>query len=351
MSLYGRADTTAATIQTELLHRRLGVARHAVAGSHSAERSSDDCLIPDFLVRTLTSEGAISQVRSSCPTLLEHLPIDLVVTHPDARLHGDSVRCRLWSGPIPVGGVVKLADHLFLSSPEFLLAQLARGRSLLELAFIASGLCGAYCWGDEGLPKRRPLTTIEEISMYLNCIERECERTAIRRLDGLTRAVRALAFAIACARSSEEIACGMLLGLPTRLGGFDLGMPLSNPSIMIPIATPEGERLVERFPDLFWRDRKLIVEYDSDAFHMTGRRRGRDANRVIEFRAAGFTVMPITTSQLFSYDLLENAARQIIADTGMPRQLKNFDANRLRFRPLRMGTHRLLTGLCHNGLI
>ena len=143
----------------------------------------------------------------------------------------------------------------------------------------------------------------------------------------------------------------MLLGMPTRMGGFGLGIPLSNASLFIKIRTATGERVVERFPDLYWPDRNLIVEYDSDSFHTAGRRRGKDANRVLEFRSAGYTVVTLTTSQLFTYGLLENAVRQMIAETGTERQLKRFDETRVQMQGRRVEAHRVLTGCCLRGFV
>ena len=359
LRLFGQAGGIGAVLQTELAQRRIGNARQALTAFEkmtflSGEMSGygpEACLLPDFLTRTLTSHEVLETVRNHCPVLLDHLPVDLVVMNAETRLQSKAVRCRTWNRAIPAGGIVRFAEHLFLSSPEFAFVQLARGNSMLRLAYIASGLCGAYCRDDSSLMKRRPLTTLVMLALYLEAMEREPDGLHMRRPDGWTKARRALSYAIEGARSPEEIACGMLLGMPTRLGGFGLGMPLSNPSITISISTSGGERLVERFPDLYWPERKLIVEYDSDAFHTGGRRRGQDANRVLEFRAAGYTVVSLTTSQLFTYGLLENAARQMIAETGTERQLKRFDETRLRMQGRRTEAHRVLVDCCLNGLV
>ena len=143
----------------------------------------------------------------------------------------------------------------------------------------------------------------------------------------------------------------MLLGMPTRTGGFGLGMPLSNASLFIKISSPAGQRVAECFPNLYWPVRNLIVEFYSDAFHTAGRKRGKDANRVLELRAAGYTVVTLTTSQLFTYGLLENAARQMIAETGTKRQLRRFDETRLQMQSRRVEAHRVLTGCCLRGLV
>lgn len=359
LRLFGQAGGIGATLQTELAQRRIGNFRQALSATEAAvsfadnamERGSGVCSVPDFLTRTLTSSEVLEAVRNHCPVLFDHLPVDLVVTNAEARLQSRTVKCRTWSRAIPIGSIVRLADHLFLSSPEFVFAQLARSNSMLALAYIASGLCSAYCRGDALLMKRRPLTTVEMLIRYLELLDRGPGGSPSRRPDGWSKARSALSYVIENARSPEEIVCGMLLGMPTRLGGFGLGMPLSNVSLSIKIRTPTGERIVERMPDLYWPDRKLVVEYDSDAFHTTGRQRGRDANRALEFRAAGYLVVSLTTSQLFTYGLLENAARQIIVETGTERQVKRFDGTRLRMRERRAEAHRMLTDCCLHGLV
>jgi very-short-patch-repair endonuclease len=71
-------------------------------------------------------------------------------------------------------------------------------------------------------------------------------------------------------------------------------------------------RVVARV-DLAYPDEKLVVEYDSDAWHTGVARRHRDAERRNRLRALGWTVLEVTPGQLRSPQQLLAAVALVLA--------------------------------------
>ncbi len=97
-------------------------------------------------------------------------PIDVVVNDAGRRRHAADVACHVWNGSLPRNSVFALSEGLYVSSPEFTLAQQS---SQLHQAVLCQ-LLGRYLgtWSPkEGAPKgqcaRAPLTSFEDIKAFL----------------------------------------------------------------------------------------------------------------------------------------------------------------------------------------
>ena len=78
--------------------------------------------------------------------------------------------------------------------------------------------------------------------------------------------------------------------------------------------TEADKRLADRshyVADLLWQKQQVIVEYDSDAFHLTSASHHHDSVRRAVLENAGYRVISITRNHLVSIDEMNRAAATI----------------------------------------
>lgn len=167
------------------------------------------------------------------------------------------------------------------------------------------------------------LTSVERIRSYLERIEGGW---------GTNRAASALRYMHERARSPKECALGMLLCLPSKLGGFDLGDLSFNESISIYDGRDRygDKKYVTRYPDLLISSRdsrgglhQVAVDYDPDSTHAGEWKSVADTRRRIEFASVrDLTHFTITSGDAADFRYLESIAERISAALGRrPRPL------------------------------
>lgn len=135
---------------------------------------------------------------------------------------------------------------------------------------------------------------------------------------------------LAKAASPRECSLGLVLHLPPAFGGYGLPQPLLNEPIDLAEA---DKRLADRshyVADLLWQKQQVIVEYDSDAFHLTSASRHHDSVRRAVLENAGYRVINITRNHLASIDEMNRAAATIARALKHPLR---FRVPRLRAAP------------------
>jgi very-short-patch-repair endonuclease len=89
---------------------------------------------------------------------------------------------------------------------------------------------------------------------------------------------------------------------PGRPSGDSWSLPEKNLLALIRLAglpAPEANVPIGRyFPDLLWREHRVIVEYDSREFHSSEHARTADATRHNDLTNWGFAVLHVTWDQL-----------------------------------------------------
>ena len=123
----------------------------------------------------------------------------------------------------------------------------------------------------------------------------------------------------------------LLLCLPQKLGGYNLERPELNPKLELP---PEGKLILRQNsvkPDMLWRDRKLIVEYDG-GYHEDPAQTVKDEKRRVVLETLGYTVMAIKKQHVYDP----------IAFDGIATMLAQKCAKRLRQLTLQQQTAREL---------
>lgn len=194
---------------------------------------------------------------------------------------------------------------LGVSAPAFCLAQLAGKLPFSQLAELACSLAGLYKFAPSragSILDAEPITSVTAMSEWL-----------ARNSDtpGAARAQRALSYAIDRLGSPAETLLYLLLCLPRKSGGYGFPRPHSN-SFLAP-TTAQRHRVSQNdyHPDLYWPEKHLIVEYDSDQYHSSPDRAALDAKRRNDLEAMGYRVIVVTRAILRQEELFEKVADQI----------------------------------------
>lgn len=182
------------------------------------------------------------------------------------------------------GTVWGIAPKLATVSPAMCLAQFAGELPLAQLTELACALSGNYRFAskpEDVVTSAVPLTSLREMRAFLH---------AHQQIRGASKALRAIDLAIDHLGSPYETILYLFLCLPRKLGGYGLPKPVANQ----PIAPKSREaHLVAQhnfYPDLFWPDKQLIVEYDSFKHHSTPKKTEHDARRRNDLESIGYRV-------------------------------------------------------------
>lgn len=193
-----------------------------------------------------------------------------------------------------------LIHGLYCVCPELLFLQMASELSFGSLVELGFSLCGDYGAGSrlhfDSLSNA--LTTPNALQSYLNCCN---------RIKGLEKAKAAAKYVLAGSASPRESKLAIMLILPKRLGGYGLPFPQMNTEI--------GS--TGRFGDLVWPRQKVILEYDSSAFHGTAEADERDSIRRVEADLAGYSVITVKRPQLNDRLLFDDVARDLKRKLGI----------------------------------
>lgn len=173
--------------------------------------------------------------------------------------------------------------------------------AILELGL---ELCGAYQTRRTGVPAKYqvdPLACTADLRDFV---------LANPSLHGSRKVARALRYLKDGSESPRETQQALVLGLPLMQGGYGLGVPHMNFEVA---ASPTARALTGKSSfrcDLCWPDKKLDVEYQSKEKHSGEENRIRDSRRTSALVSMGWTVVPVTGSDLGSL-----AATDAIAET------------------------------------
>ncbi|MBP3893582.1 MAG: hypothetical protein J6D34_06005 [Atopobiaceae bacterium] len=301
---------------------------------------------------TVTTQRMFKELAAECDLAsygITRVPVDLLVPKASQRSRGASARFHAWKGDIPNGSMIRLEESLFVSTPPFILLQMAgwhtriqpteeafvkelratreahamanaegpiayddpfaweQSSRLISLALVAMELMGTYRMAFPGGSTRYqqpPLLTATDMRDFL---------ARVPRAYGQNRLDIVMGLAIPHSASPMETALALMLGLPEAYGGYGLPQPQLNRSC--PVANHErlwdgGEAIT---PDLLWEDAKLVIEYDSDEMHGSAgpHKLAGDATRANVLSALGYTVLRMTTLNIQSQADVERLATQV----------------------------------------
>lgn len=201
------------------------------------------------------------------------LPLDtLVVRTCDRRKHSGATTS-LDADPAHAASFIELEPSIYLASPELVYYQLARGADTARAWMLAMELVGCYALEIEGdgMHGRVPLTTPAALDAFFEASATPCRKAPARRiLEVLTPG----------ARSPREAQLAALARLPRRWGGWGIpGIALNRRLELTPATRTVADRSYLEV-DMYIEALDLVLEYDSDDFHLTreahGARRSQD---------------------------------------------------------------------------
>lgn len=197
-----------------------------------------------------------------------------------------------------------VAEHLRIASAPAAFVQMGSRLPFAQLIELGYALCGTYRSSTPSTPTaydQPPLTSTTQIASFIR---------ANPHLPGARQAKRALEHIADNAASPREAKAAILLALPMRYGGYGLGAPLMNHEVT---AAADARSIAGRGCfrcDLFWKQGRLDVEYQSREFHSNEQSRVGDSRRTNALRSMGYSVLSITNDELDSL-----AAMDVIAAT------------------------------------
>ena len=223
------------------------------------------------------------------------IPLHVLVGSDNARKVTRSLKCHISSGEYPYGSFAMMPSGLIVSSPELCFLQMASKISFIELVRLGYEFCGSYRLDKRkgfigGMPQ---LTNISKLNSYIQ------KSTGSH---GRKTAIKALRFLIDGSASPMETILTMLLTLPYKLGGYGFPKPQLNYRIEVSDKVTSSKIKQTSRPtfycDLYWPDKKIAVEYDSDEYHSGAFRIEKDAIRRNALESVGVRMITVSRRQL-----------------------------------------------------
>ncbi len=248
-------------------------------------------------------------------------PLHFLVGSGNARKVSRGVVSHVVTTSFPDGSFIRVDKNLIVSSPELCFVQMAGILSLAELVALGYEFCGGYRLDKEDEKERGfrddpPLTSVVSLHSYVG--------KAVGMV-GRKKAIQALRFIADGSRSPMETALAILLTFPYRLGGYGFPVPLLNYPIEVPAGTRRAHGTTELYSDLYWKEEKVDVEYDSDAYHAHPTQLSRDAARRNSLSSAGVTVITVTWGQVVYPTRLREVAEALSKLLNKRLQLSRLD--------------------------
>ena len=209
-----------------------------------------------------------------------------------------------------------------VSSPELLYLQLANCLKTEQLILLGLQLC-SHPPGKSN----EALSSKQKLCRFMNKIDRH---------RGKEKAIRSLKYIENGSASVMESLAFMILTLPNFMGGYGLKGATFNQQIEL--NSNLAKRLEQKncFVDLYFKDRKIAVEYDSFAWHQSPSDQGRDALRTSILKRQGIEVYSLSTIQLYDEDACKDFAYNLAKSMDKRIQIrsKRFPEKHLELRRL-----------------
>lgn len=246
---------------------------------------------------------------------IDELPLHLMVNDRSLRRKTTSIITHYYQRALPEGSFCQIDTDVFVSSPELTLAQLSLELPLIDVLEIALEFCGGYALNpntERGFDDRPPLTNAARLAAF---------GKRIKGRHGAKTLAPILPYLVDDSASPMESIVLMLLSLPSKLGGYQLPLPLHNESVPITEHAHSHTKRKNLICDLYWEDCKLDVECDSTLYHSSKEQLGIDSDRRIILDAMKYAYVGITWWQLEHEDEFENVVQAIRKAMGLRTRL------------------------------
>ena len=195
-------------------------------------------------------------------------------------------------------------------SPELCLVQMCTVVPFLEALTIGMEFCGTYALRPNSVEEsgRRDYQLIDAATFKKHVND-------WNDLHGIKTARKIAPYLVNGSASPMETMLYLLLCLPQKYGGYNLGQPELNPQFDVPRDYLEVIRQQHIYPDMLWRQQKLIVEYDG-AWHNYGEQPIKDTLRKAIFESMGYTVYQLKKQHVYNPIMFDGIANTIAAKLG-----------------------------------
>jgi len=219
-------------------------------------------------------------------------------------------------------GAVTTHNGRSVASPELLFLELAGKLSIHRLILLGLQLC-SY---PPGCPSEA-ITTTQKLIKFL-------AKTLGHR--GHRKALRAVKYVANGSASVMESLAYMILTLPHALGGYGLNGAVFNHGIKLNHEARVRLGQSRCFTDIYYKQGKLAVEYESFAYHNSPSEQGKDVVRSAVLERQGIDVMHLSTLQLYDREACKDFAYNLAARLGKRIHIrtKRFDKMHVLMREL-----------------
>jgi len=204
--------------------------------------------------------------REALGRLTAEAPLELGIFSRSTRQSRKTLRTRTLDRHLPASSLIELDPSFYVASPELVCLQLADRLDAPRLALVIMEFTGSWSEVPPGVPSGSvvnrfglaPVTTTHRIG--------ELAR-GVRYLRGRNTLDRALSMALPGSASRPEAVVALMMSTPVEHGGYGMGTPLLNPRIEPPAQDRDHVTQGSYYPDIFFQECFVDLEYDSLEFH------------------------------------------------------------------------------------
>lgn len=241
-------------------------------------------------------------------------PLELMVSDPSSRTRTEAVLTHTQQERLPPSSFIRVADGIWVVSPEHLCAQLSTKLTRMELLVLLGELLGTYSVTAEGMFSRRtPLMTRDSLERHL---------VALGVFHGVRVVKDALASAPVNSASPMETRLFLRVSLPYRIGGYALPVEALNEPLEVG-RIGEPWAMGERRPDIMLLPKEgvavpyafVALEYDGEG-HLTRARQAADQRRSNEILAFGGREYHVNKELYDNLPYMDDLMGKVAADLG-----------------------------------
>ena len=228
--------------------------------------------------------------------------LDILVPDPAYSNIAKGIRTHVWKGALPAGSLAALGEGVYITSPALTFIQMAATMDFYETVMFGLHLCASHTVIDGRILSRKPLATIQEITLVA---------TLVAGRDGAKKGREALKFLAEGSASPRESELYMLLCMGRMRGSYNIERGTMNHVIPLTSQAASFTGKSSLRCDLYWPDHKVGLEYDSDAYHLAPGKIEQDAIRRNALQHMGIKVVTAGRMQLNSPRLFDAVAREV----------------------------------------
>ncbi len=233
--------------------------------------------------------------------------VDITVSERGARAAKQNQIIHLCEIDLPANAVVP-KDGIMMASPELVFLQLASKLDVHRLILLGLQLCSH----SPGKPSEA-ITTKTKLKNFL-------AKTHGHR--GQRKALRAVKYIENSSASIMESLVFMIFTLPHALGGYGLDSAVLNYEIIIKDEATKRLGQKRCYADIYYKQEKLAVEYNSFAFHASPAEQGKDEMRSTILERQSIEVMNLSTIQLYDNLACKDFAMNLASRLGRRMQIR-----------------------------